>query len=183
MPNQVVTSAMVEQIRLEHHGVKGMKWGIRKKRNKTDVNNPRHIQNIGVYKKPLYHVSKQKLDNQVLTPRVPDNFLIKNGYENSTTPRVSFTPDVGSSLMALSQNIKGQRFYVYQPSDQKKHTVYRPDVIAVPDSALTSELWIKEPVKLKLVGSILVGEAFEKPLTYKYGEHVAEIYKWAYQEV
>jgi len=180
MANRVITSAMLDAACLEHTGVKGMKWGVRKDTMQLDVNDPNNVKNIGKYKGTMYHVSQQNLDQQTLTPRIPNNFLVKNGYENSAMSRVSFTPDIGDSLMALSQNIKGQQFYVYKPINQEKYDVFKPNTRTVPDSGLTNELWIRKPVKLQLVGKITVGKALDNPRSYKFGENTAEIYQWNY---
>ena len=36
----------------------------------------------------LYHISEKNLDGQILHPRIPDNFLTTQGYEESKTVRI-----------------------------------------------------------------------------------------------
>ncbi len=134
------------------------------------------------YTGELYFISNQDLDGHILLPRVPDNFLTKNGYEDSETPRICFCEDVGLCLTALSANIKGKKFMVYTPDDIAKYRVYKPSIDAVPDSKITGELWITQPVKLKCVGIVLVlGDDGKPGKKYRYGNHIAELYGWRYK--
>ncbi len=130
----------------------------------------------------MYCISSKKLDGETLVPRIPENYLIKNGYEDGETPRVCFTPTVDQCLVALSQNNKGKTFYVYSPEDMSKIVVYKPNKKAVPDSDITDELWAIQSVKLKRVGKIFCdGDAGEDGLPYTYGDgKKAELYKWNY---
>lgn len=130
----------------------------------------------------MYCISQKKLDGKTLTPRVPDNYLTKNGYEDNETPRVCFAPSVDQCLVALSQNLTGKSFYVYSPEDISKLDVYKPNIKAVPDSEITGELWAIQPVKLKQVGRILCQEdAGRDGMEYTYGDgKKAELYEWNY---
>ena len=118
-----------------------------------------------------------------LDPRVPDNFFTRNGYEDSNTPRISFAPSIDKCLAGLSQNVDGQTFSVYEPNDISKHTVYKPNTKAVPDSGITDELWICENVPLKKSGTITVtGNRGEAGRIFSYGDQQAELFDdWTYE--
>jgi hypothetical protein len=58
----------------------------------------------------LYFLSPDNMDGKTLSPRVPDNFLIKNGYEDGETPRVCFAKSIDGALMALSQILKAKSY-------------------------------------------------------------------------
>ena len=55
----------------------------------------------------LYHISEEDLNGQILQPRIPDNFLTKQGYEENKTPRISLCKSVNGCLTAISaKNVK-----------------------------------------------------------------------------
>ena len=125
----------------------------------------------------LYHLSKDNLDGKTLQPRVPSNFLVQNGYEDGKTKRVCFAKSIDGSLRGMSQNLKGVKLYVHIP--EKDYNTYTPSTKEVPDSKITSEVWIKESVKLKCIGCIEVtGDKGEDGIPYKYGNNTAELYDW-----
>lgn len=131
----------------------------------------------------LYRVSTEKRQTK-LTPRVPSNYFTKNGYEDSTTPRVCFSTSIKCCLRALSMKCEGMELYVYTPD--KYYKVYKPNTKEVPDCKITKEVWIKEPVKLKCIGKIKVGADTGEdgfPFTYGSGKdkHTAELYDWSYE--
>lgn len=130
----------------------------------------------------MYHLSTRNLHGTILKPRIPENFFTKNGYEDTKIPRVCFTPTIDQSLMAMSQNMEGVYLYVHVPVD--KHKVYKPSVEQVPDSKVTGELWVKEPVKIKCIGKIFVeGDTMKDGLPFTYGDHTAELYEWKWRWV
>ena len=130
----------------------------------------------------LYTLSKDNLDNKTLQPRVPDNFLIRNGYEDNITKRVCFATSIGKCLTALSTNNTNTEFYVHIPDPNKKYKVYEPSIKKVPDVKITNEHWIKEPVKLKCIGKILcIKDAGKDGIKYKYGDKEAELYEWEWK--
>lgn len=134
-----------------------------------------------VYPKKLYFISDK--DIKELTPRVPNNFFTKNGYEDSTTKRICFSTDIDKCLMALSQNVLGKEFNVYSPDDISKYKIFKPTLDQVPDSGITEELWIKENVKLTLIGRIKVTSDDGKDgVKFNYGgKYQAELYGWNYE--
>ena len=137
-------------------------------------------ESTNINKKGVYCVSSSS-DLSLLNPRVPENYMTKNGFEDSETKRVCFAPTIDQCLMGLSQNLKDKEFYVYIPDGDYK--LYYPSVKEVPDSKITNEIWIKEPVKVKLIGKIKVlsddGKSGKK---FKYGNNKeAELFGWNYK--
>lgn len=129
----------------------------------------------------LFHLSRRNDDQMILKPKVPDNFLTRNGYEDTKTPRVCFSDDIGKCLTALSQDVTGETFNVYTPDDER-YEVYKPSVEAVPDSEITGELWITKPVRVIKIGSIrVIGDDGGDGIPYKYGDNTAHLYKWNYE--
>jgi len=130
---------------------------------------------------PLYHISLHNLDGEVLKPRIPDNFMVRQGYEDSTTKRVSFCKSIDGCLMALSQDIKGLEFYVHEPANYDDIDIQYIGKVQVPDSEVTGEVWVTNNCKLKTIAKIRVGKAQPKPYPYEYGgKYKAELFKWNY---
>lgn len=138
--------------------------------------------NLKVKYSHIYHLSESNNDKITLQPRIPDNFMTKNGYEDDKTPRVCLSSSINGCLRALSSNIKGKTFYVYIPDDKDiwKHVV-TPTKKQVPDCKVTGEVWVKQPVTLKCIGSIKVGESIGEGHSYTYGDkdqYGAMLYDW-----
>lgn len=131
----------------------------------------------------LYFLSEHDdWDESIIKPRIPNNFLTQRGYEDATIPRVCFSTFIDGCLRALSQNLKGKVFYVYQPVG--KYEVITPTLEQVPDRAVTRERWITKPVELHCIGKIQVGEAKGDGIKYVYGEdneHSAKLYDWEWE--
>lgn len=131
----------------------------------------------------LYFLSEHDdWDESIIKPRIPNNFLTQRGYEDATIPRVCFSTFIDGCLRALSQNLKGKVFYVYQPVG--KYEVIKPTLEQVPDRAVTRERWITKPVELHCIGKIQVGEAKGDGIKYVYGEdneHSAKLYDWEWE--
>lgn len=129
----------------------------------------------------MYFVSNSNMDGKTLMPRVPNNYLTKNGYEDATTKRVCFAPSIDKALMGLSQNLKGKKFFVHIPSKKvlDKNIIY-PSKDKVPDVDITGEIWCTTPVPLKCIGEIVVTGDDESPgHKYNYGNNItAELYGW-----
>jgi len=131
----------------------------------------------------LYFLSETNMDQKILQPRIPDNFLTKNGYEDNTTPRVCFSTSIDKCLTAMSMRLTNKEFYVHYPAEE--HDVYSPSVEEVPDVQITGEKWIKEPVKLICVGKIRVtGPTRGKGMDYTYGDgKKATLYRWSWEKL
>ena len=134
----------------------------------------------------LFFVSEHGDYNEtILQPKVPNNYMTQNGFEDNKTPRVCFSTSIDGCLIALSQNITNKEFYVYQPVG--KHKVIVPTEKQVPDVKITKERWICEPVELTCIGKIkAIDENGPKDdgIPYRYGpnkEHEARLYAWGYK--
>lgn len=126
----------------------------------------------------IYFLSESNMDGKTLTPRIPSNYMTKNGYEESKTPRVCFSVSIDGSLMGLSQNLKDKDLYVHIPDS--KVSVYKPSVKQVPDCKITGEVWVKDKVNIKCIGKIKVIKDKGLPgHRYMYGDgKSAELYDW-----
>lgn len=133
----------------------------------------------------FYFISQHGDWNEsVIHPRVPSNFMTKNGYEENKIPRVCFSTSIDGCLRALSQNVNGKEFYVYNPEISSKHTVYKPTQKEVPDAKVTNEHWILQPVTLYCIGKIRVTGEKGNGIPYKYGDknqYTAELYDWKWK--
>ena len=191
----------MQYLYLAHHGIKGQKWGVRRyqlpngrltaegrehyakvKIDKSSVSDIPNCKKLKNYKGPMYFISTNNMDGKTLEPRVAKNFFTENGYEDNETKRVSFAPSVNQCLMGLSQDVSNTDFYVYEPSDRSNLDIYKPNPKAVPESSLTGELWVTNPVSLKRVGVIrCTGDTGEEGRKFNYGTHTAELYDWNFE--
>ena len=127
----------------------------------------------------LYFVSKVNMNNELLKPRIPDNYLTRNGYEDNKTSRVCFSETIEGCLSGLSQNINGWELYVHVPDGEYK--VIKPTIKQVPDVNITKERWICSNVTIKCIGKIKVKDNGKPGIKYKYGNNEAELYTWDYE--
>ena len=128
----------------------------------------------------VYHLSQSNLDGKTLSPRVPSNYFTKNGYEDGKTARVCFAKSIDMCLRALSQKCTDMELFVHITDG--KYNIYIPSTKEVPDAKITSEVWIKEPVKLKCIGKIkVIKDKGEDGIPYKYGDNTAELYDWEWK--
>ena len=147
-------------------------------------------------KKLFFHVSMDtKMNGKTLKPRIP-TYLTKKGSvsdtykEDSTIPRVCFSPSIEGCLNAIisaqkNLRIVGEKMFVYIP--EKPISEYKiktnKEIIKeklVFDANATGEIWILEPVKLKLYGVIIVDQVKnirDKP-TINGDPHCRCDYKW-----
>ena len=128
----------------------------------------------------LYHISNRQ-NIKTINPSIPNNFMTKNNYEENKTKRVCFAPSIEQCLMGLSRNCEGEEFYVYIPV--KHYKTYSPNIKDVPDSGITGEIWIKEPVDVICLGKIKVLDTNKSPgKLYTYGNgKTAELYAFDYK--
>ena len=122
------------------------------------------------FNKLYFHISPESyLDGQVFKPRVPE-YLDRydpedKNFENDTTPRVCFSPSIEGCLNGIMVNMPRvnvmpkTKFYVYipeKPFHEYKHKTNKElirdkDIF---DASVTDEVWILEPVRMKLYGVI-----------------------------
>lgn len=132
-----------------------------------------------------YFVSVTNMNDKLLQPRIPDNFLTQIGAEDNKTPRVCFSDSIDGCLIALSRNLKGMKLFVHVADcDESVLRQFRhPTTEEVPDANITDEVWSLKPVEIKCIGQIQVKKAYPKPLPYKYTDRdgtqkTAELYSW-----
>ena len=136
--------------------------------------------------KSLYFISETPIDSTTsIVPRIPNNFMTRNGYEDNTTPRVCFSTSIDGCLTGLSMNVSDKTFYVYHPISNAR--IITPTIKQVPDVKITNERWICDSVHLHYVGKI---KAFDENgpkddgIPYRYGknnEHEARLYRWGWK--
>ena len=124
--------------------------------------------------KLVFHVTtKSHFDGQVFNPRVPeylDPYDPNDKYfEDNTTPRISFSSSIEGCLNGIMVHMERdtpERFdkmYVYvpeKPLSEYKHKTTKQLVNEklVWDANVTREVWITEPVRMKLYGTIRVDQ-------------------------
>ena len=134
--------------------------------------------------KKLYCVSQVKLDDIILEPRVPNNFMTKNKFEDYITRRVCFSKTIDGCLSALSMNLDNKKLYVYILDNISKHDIYEPSIEEVPDCKITHEVWCLDPCTVIYYKTILVTGSYDKEYKYIYGNgKIASLYRWKYEVI
>ena len=125
----------------------------------------------------VFYISTRNLDNLILKPKIPNNFLTQNKYEDSKTERICFCKTVDGAIMGLSQRLKGTELFVHVPEAPINY--YLPLQEEVPDCKITGEVWVKHPTKIRCIGKIkILDDAGLPGHEYKYGNRTAELYDW-----
>ena len=122
----------------------------------------------------VFHVSPDKhIDGQIWKPRVPDYLDPYNpedtGFEDNTTPRICFSTSIEGALNGITVNLQRQspdtfdKMYVYVPEKPWKEYKHKTNKQLVKDKLVydanvTREVWIMEPVRMKLYGVIRVDQ-------------------------
>ena len=129
----------------------------------------------------LYFLSDKYMDGVKLEPRVPDNELTRNGYEDNTTPRTPFCTTIEGCLASFGENVSGKQFYVYQPEEEELE-VWEPNERACPDAKVTGEKWVLKQVQLKCVGKIKCLSTEENTTSvYTYGNQHSNSFNWNFK--
>lgn len=104
----------------------------------------------------LFHVSPNK-NIKELTPRISTKRLYN---ENIRIPRVSAAPSIDACFRAvglsLNKNDKPKTYYVYKLRIDQNTRIVKPSTDLVPDQPYTNEYWILDPIKVDLLGYIVV---------------------------
>lgn len=119
----------------------------------------------------LYFISGISMDDELLVPRIPDNYMTRNSFEDNVTPRVCFSATIDGALMGLSQDIKGKKFYVHVPEDGQRLTIIKPAVASVSDQLITHEHWVMEKVNLRCIGQIEITGDGDNEYEYTYKKY------------
>ena len=131
----------------------------------------------------LYFLSDKYMDGVKLEPRVPDNELTRNGYEDNTTPRTPFCTTIEGCLASFGKNVSGKQFYVYQPEEEELE-VWEPNERACPDAKVTGEKWVLKQVQLKCIGKIKCLSTEENTTSvYTYGNQHSNSFNWNFKWV
>ena len=130
----------------------------------------------------MYHISEKPLEHLTLHPRIPDNYMTQNGYEDNVTPRVCFSTDISTCILALPFKSKGMQLYVYKPKHIYNQGIYIPTSDEVPDAKLSQEIWSLNSIELQPFCMIELQDAIEPGLPYLYGDNQeAELFFYDYK--
>lgn len=131
----------------------------------------------------LYHISEKNQDGNTFEPRVPVNFMTNAEYEDSTTPRVCFSTSIDGCLIGTMYKTEDRTLYVHEPASYAKLKTHVVSKDEVPETDISNEVWVLNPVKLKCVGKITVSDPVGTPMLYTYGDNIGEAYKWEWEFV
>lgn len=130
----------------------------------------------------IYFLSPLCYNDELLIPRIPNNYLTKNNYEENKTPRVCFSKSIEGCLRGLSRNLFGEELYVHIPeSPINIKKIYIPTVLEVPDCNLTDEVWYTDKINITCIGKIKVGKSIDNNLVYTYDGKESKLYDWEYK--
>ena len=104
----------------------------------------------------LFHVSPNK-NIKELIPRISTKRLYN---ENIRIPRISAAPSIDACFRAvglsLNKNDRPKTYYVYKLRIDQNTRIVKPSTDLVPDQPYTNEYWILDPIKVDLLGYIVV---------------------------
>lgn len=96
-----------------------------------------------------YFVSKKRLTNVIIKPRVPKNRLTESGREDNKTERICVSKSIFGCLYSTAIYQNRKRIYLYYCEVDNKNVI-QPTEKQVNDGKYTGEEWIICPVTMKL---------------------------------
>lgn len=103
----------------------------------------------------LYHCSDKNHNNEIFYPKRFDTASSRAGIE-SPEARICFSDYIQGCIRSICRGIYNFELYVHQPYNPEKIELYRPTKKEVYDVDITHEIWIRQPVKMKCIGKILI---------------------------
>ena len=109
----------------------------------------------------MYHLSVDNHHGELFKPHIPTNRLPR---EDNTTPRVCFADTIVGAWKAMPHQMIGTdciMLFVHVPAyiPSKEYIVF-PTEEQVPDVNITGELWSVKPVRMELIGTIVIQDSF-----------------------
>jgi len=141
------------------------------------------------YPHRLFHLNQSNKERIIITPKIPDNFMTKQGYENNIIPRVSVSPDIKYNILAIGYNKindnKNKIYDVYEPNNYNKLKIlHNSDIIKrnlVSDAKQTKEIWILNKTLFKRIGKIKITNLSNQYRIIKFGNESRRSYFWNYK--
>lgn len=139
------------------------------------------------HKLTLYYISSNpNLEKELLKPSIPNNFLVKQKYEDWKIPRIPLYTSVSDALSGsqfLGQNLEGQTLHVYKALGTRYESILTPSITSIPYSLILNEKWYCYPLRLKKEKEIEIIEK-DKEEFYHYGPRSTKgkIIRWIWKE-
>ena len=112
----------------------------------------------------LFHVSDVNHDGEVFKPRVPTNVIIGGigceKLEDTKTKRICFSKTISGAFLGINFDGTYEELYVHVPENIDsipENKIVIPTDDQVWDAEFTREVWVKQPVKMKCIGKVLIG--------------------------
>lgn len=96
-----------------------------------------------------YFASKINFNNETLYPKIPKSRM---NTEDSKISRICVSQSINGCLTAIEPKSVGEVLYIHKCISDN---TYQPTLAQVPDRHLTGEIWILEPVEMKLFMKIV----------------------------
>lgn len=136
----------------------------------------------------LYFVSTESgLENKLLEPYIPNNFLTRGKFVNWQVPRFRLYTTIDDALSGvyLGANLGvGSVYHVYKATGLRNENLFLPSITDAPYNMLISEWWYTALVSCEYIGDVKVSGIKEK-CNFRYGPRnsIAELIKWNYVNI
>lgn len=139
------------------------------------------VEKISNENNPIYYISKENLDGNILIPKIPVNYFTEKGYEDGKTRRILFNSNINDGLKGITDCNKGDCLYIHVPTNDCNY--YIPSVDESPESKITKEVWVRESTKIKCIGKIILEDILNNEgFKFKYGKNkIGELYEWVWK--
>ena len=119
----------------------------------------------------FYHLStaSEPID---LEPRLPDNYLVRMGYENNYTPRICMSNSIKGCLASIGRNmdLTGKKYFIHVVEEYNGAIKSNMEIRSeVPDAHITDEVWLMNHATTTIIGEVTVKSSIEPPLIFEYG--------------
>ena len=128
------------------------------------------------------------LEKHIISPAVPNNFLSKGKFWDTSTPRVRLYETIGDAISGI---YLGQKLgidtilYVYEIINLDRESLVGPvGIDKVPYFRLLNEWWYLRNCLAKFLGTIKI-DKLVKEETYLYGpkQTKSKLYRWEWSEI